>query len=182
MSETLTPRDVLDFWFAAGEEKWFTKDDAFDQEITERFQGAHEAAKEGAYDAWTESTEGCLALIILLDQFPRNIYRNSAKAFAADPKALALAKDVVARGVDAEVPADARTWLYLPFEHSEDMADQQRCMDLFGRLGDEEKLKWAKLHADIIEKFGRFPHRNSVLGRESTAEEIEFLENGGFGG
>ena len=182
MAETLSPRDVLDFWFAAGEEKWFVKDDTFDRDITERFQDAHEAAKENAYDGWTESTEGCLALTILLDQFPRNMYRNSAKAFAADPKALSLAKDVVARGVDAEVPADARMWLYMPFEHSEDMADQERAVELFERLGDEEKLKYAQLHADIIKKFGRFPHRNTVLGRESTAEEIEFLENGGFSG
>ena len=182
MPDTLVPRDVLDFWFAAGEEKWFTKDEAFDQEITARFQDAHEAAKEGAYDSWMESTEGCLALIILLDQFPRNMYRGSAKAFAADAKALTLAKDIVARGVDAEVPADARTWLYMPFEHSEEMADQERCVALFERLGDEEKLKWAKIHADIIEKFGRFPHRNTVLGRQSTGEETEFLEDGGFSG
>lgn len=182
MSETLTPRDVLDFWFAAGKEKWFVKDEAFDRDITERFQDAHEAAKDGAYDGWKESTEGCLALIILLDQFPRNMYRDSAKAFAADPKALALAKEVVAQGRDVEVPADARVWLYLPFEHSEERTDQDRSVELFERLGDEETAKWARVHADVIKRFGRFPHRNKVLGRESTADEVEFLKGGGFGG
>ncbi|MGI9413425.1 MAG: DUF924 family protein, partial [Hyphomicrobiales bacterium] len=144
MSATVTPRDVLDFWFAAGKEKWFVKDETFDRECAVRFQAAHEAARDGACDDWRDSAQGCLALIILLDQFPRNIYRDSPEAFAADPKALALAKDVVARGIDVEVPADARKWLYLPFEHSEEMIDQERGVELFERLGDEETAKWAR--------------------------------------
>ena len=178
----IEPRDVLDFWFAAGEDKWFSKDEAFDAEITERFRDHHEAAKRGAYDRWQETANGTLALIILLDQFSRNMYRNSPDAFAADAKALALAKSMVERGSDMELPAAVRQWAYLPYEHSEVMADQDRCIELFERSGLDEAIEWARVHADVIRRFGRFPHRNAVLGRDSTPEELAFLEEGGFAG
>lgn len=178
----IEPRDVLDFWFAAGEEKWFTKDEAFDAEITERFKEPHEAAKRWELDSWRETPQGCLALIILLDQFARNIYRDSGDAYAADPKALALARAMVERGMDLELPVDLRIWIYLPYEHSEDLADQQRCIELQERSGMDDYLEWALVHADIIKRFGRFPHRNAALDRTSTPEEIAFLEEGGFSG
>ncbi len=178
----LTPRDVLDFWFAAGEEKWFAKDDEFDADIAARFGDAHEAAKKGAFDHWAETPQGALALIILLDQFSRNLFRGSPLSFAADEKALALANDAVARGLDMEMPGAVRHWFYLPFEHSEDMADQMRCIELCQRSGLDESVKWAKVHADIIARFGRFPHRNAVLGRQTTPDEQAFLDGGGFAG
>lgn len=178
----IEPKDVLDFWFAAGKEKWFAKDEAFDAEITERFKEAHDAAKQWKLDSWRETPQGCLALIILLDQFGRNIYRDTADAFAADNKALALARSMVEKGMDMELPMDVRIWVYLPFEHSEAMEDQERCIELMERSGMEDYLEWAHLHADVIRKFDRFPHRNEALGRTSTPEELEFLAEGGFSG
>jgi uncharacterized protein (DUF924 family) len=180
MDDRIEPRDVLDFWFAAGEEKWFEKSDAFDAEIIERFKRHHEAAREGAYDDWQETGDGCLALIILLDQFSRNMYRGSAESFAADAKALAIAASVVEKGIDMELPQNVRVWIYLPYEHSELLADQDRCIELMQRCGDDDLMKWAHVHADVIRRFGRFPHRNAVLGRQSTAQETAFLEDGGF--
>ena len=182
MSERLGPKDVLDFWFSAGEEKWFEKSDSFDAEITARFRHHHEAAREGAYDDWQETANGCLALIILLDQFPRNIYRGSAEAFAADAKALGIAKAMVEKGIDMELPQNVRMWIYLPYEHCEELATQERCIELMQRSGLVDVIEWAHTHADVIRRFGRFPHRNAVLGRESTPEEIAFLEDGGFSG
>lgn len=178
----IEPKDVLDFWFAAGKEKWFVKDEAFDAEISTRFKEHHDAAKRWELDSWRETAQGCLALIILLDQFGRNIYRGTADAFAADPKALALARSMVEKSMDMELPVDLRIWIYLPFEHSESMDDQERCIELLERSGMEEFLKWAHLHADVIREFDRFPHRNEALGRTSTPEEIAFLEEGGFSG
>jgi uncharacterized protein (DUF924 family) len=175
-------RDVLDFWIAAGAEKWFTKDAAFDAAIAAGF-GAHlEAAKAGAYDGWSTTTHGSLALVIMLDQFSRNLHRGSTRAFEGDPKALALAKRMVAARADMELPAPLRKWAYLPFEHSEDMADQKTCVSLMERTGERDDLPWAIIHHDIIAQFGRFPHRNAVLGRVSTHEELRFLQDGGFGG
>ncbi len=182
MSDQLEPKDVLDFWFAAGEEKWFEKSDEFDAEIIERFKHHHEAARDGAYEHWQETANGCLALIILLDQFPRNMYRGSAEAFAADAGALGLARSMVEKGIDMELPQNVRTWIYLPFEHSEELEDQERCIALMERSNLDDVIEWAHMHADIIRRFGRFPHRNAVLGRQSTPEEIAFLEEGGFAG
>lgn len=178
----IEPRDVLDFWFAAGKEKWFTKDAAFDAAIIERFKVHHEAALSGGLDHWHETGQGALALVILLDQFARNIYRGSGQAFAADAKALALANSMVDAGTDLELPVDVRVWVYLPYEHSEVMADQERCIELLQRSGMDEFVEWAEIHADIIKRFGRFPHRNTALGRTSTPEELAFLEEGGFAG
>jgi uncharacterized protein (DUF924 family) len=175
------PETVLAFWRAAGPDRWFKKDDAFDSEIRLRFLATYEAAAANAL-AWDETPEGALALVIVLDQFPRNMFRGSARVFAADPLARAAASHAIERGFDREVAMPDRGFFYLPFEHSETLADQDRCVALNRERGDADGLKWAELHADIIRRFGRFPHRNGVLGRTSTAEEQAFLAGGGFAG
>lgn len=179
---TTTPKDVIDFWMEAGPKKWFARDVAFDDAIRERFGALHFAAARGELDAWRDDAVGALALLILLDQFPRNIFRGSAHAFATDPLVRAISREAIARGLDQQVAADVRPFFYLPLEHSEDPADQDECVRLYTALGDEEGLKWAVLHRDIITRFGRFPHRNRALGRETTAEEQAFLDGGGFAG
>jgi len=176
------PADVVTFWRTAGPEKWFAKDDAFDAEITRRFLATYEAAVAGELASWEEAAEGALALLITLDQLPRNMFRGSARTFAADPLARAVANRAIARGFDESFAAADRQFFYLPFEHSEAMEDQERAVALFRAMGDAEALKWAELHLDIIRRFGRFPHRNVALGRASTPEEVEFLAGGGFGG
>jgi uncharacterized protein (DUF924 family) len=173
---------VLGFWRSSGPDKWFKKDTAFDDEIRTRFLAAYEAAVRGELAAWEETREGALALVILLDQFPRNMFRGSARAFNADPMALAVATRAIGRGFDMELPVQERAFFYLPFEHSESMADQERCCELFRATGDAELLKWAELHADIVRRFGRFPHRNAALGRGTTLDEQAFLDGGGFAG
>jgi uncharacterized protein (DUF924 family) len=174
--------DVVAFWRNAGPKRWFEKDFAFDQEIRERFLDVHEAAADGKLTAWERNAEGALALLILLDQFPRNMFRNDARTFATDPMALAIAAGAIVRGFDAQVPAELRRFFYLPFEHSEDLADQERGLAFYKAAGDADGLKWAEIHADIIRRFGRFPHRNAVLGRATTPEEQAFLDGGGFSG
>jgi uncharacterized protein (DUF924 family) len=176
------PGEVLAFWRAAGPEKWFTKDDAFDAEIRDRFLATYEAAANGRLSDWEANAEGALALVIVLDQFPRNMFRGSARIHSADPLARAVADRAVARRYDEQVAPSERTFFYLPFEHSEDRVDQERCVALHRAAGDAEGLKWAEHHADIIRRFGRFPHRNKLLGRVTTAEEQAFLDAGGFGG
>ncbi len=176
-----TPQSVLAFWRAAGPAKWFRKDAAFDAAIATRFLGVYEAAAAGEL-GWDEDPQGALALVIVLDQFPRNMFRNSARAFAADPLARAIASRAIARGFDRQVASSDRTFFYLPFEHSENLADQERCVALNRATGDANGIKWAEQHADIIRRFGRFPHRNAALGRATTAEEQAFLDGGGFAG
>jgi uncharacterized protein (DUF924 family) len=181
-SRIVEPGDVLAFWRAAGPKKWFAKDDAFDAEIRDRFLATYEAAANGELDDWEASPEGAFALIVVLDQFPRNMFRGDGRTFAADPLARAVADRAIARGHDQPFAPSERTFFYLPFEHSEDLADQERCVALNRAFGDADGLKWAELHADIIRRFGRFPHRNKVLGRTTTPEEQAFLDGGGFGG
>lgn len=176
------PETVLAFWRAAGLEKWFKKDAAFDDAIRRRFLETHEAAASGRLAHWEETAEGALALLIVLDQFARNMFRGSACAFAADPLARAVAERAIARGFDRQTPLRERQFFYLPFEHSESLTDQERCVALFRATGDAEAVKWAELHADIIRRFGRFPHRNAALGRATTPEEQAFLDSGGFAG
>jgi len=176
------PDDVLAFWRAAGEQKWFAKNDAFDAEIKSRFLPTYEAAAKGALADWEATPEGALALTIVLDQFPRNMFRRDARAFAADAAARAVADRALARGFDRQVPEDQRLFFYLPFEHSEAMADQDRCCALIKALGNPDLLHWAELHADIIRRFGRFPHRNAVLGRTTTPAEKAYLDADGFAG
>lgn len=187
---TAKPQDVLGFWTAAGPDKWFAKSDAFDDAIRLKFEPVHLAASRGKYDAWaadpSHGAEGALALVILLDQFPRNLYRDSGHAFATDGKARAVAAAAVAAGHDKAVAAELRPFFYLPYEHSESLADQDTSIALFEGLlkdtGDADSLKWAIAHRDIIARFGRFPHRNKALGRSTTAAEQAFLDEGGFGG
>lgn len=174
------PRDVLAFWFApGGEDRWFTPDPAFDAEIGQRFGALVEEALAGGLAAWAETPDGALALCLLLDQFPRNLWRGTPRAFAGDAMARALAADALAAGHDRAMPVDRRLFLYLPFEHSEELADQQRCLALVGTLGDARLLDYARRHRDVIARFGRFPHRNAILGRPSTPEEARFLQQPG---
>jgi uncharacterized protein (DUF924 family) len=177
-----SPKSVLAFWRKAGPKKWFAKDAAFDRQIRIRFLPTYNAAAASRLSHWERTPEGALALTLVLDQFPRNMFRGSARAFAADPLARRVARRAIARGFDRLVPRRERPFFYLPFEHSESISDQDRCVALFRAAGDAESLKWAILHADIIRKFGRFPHRNAALGRDTTAAEHAFLAAGGFSG
>ena len=174
----ITPDEVLAFWFAEGREKqWFEGSAAFDSLVRTALASAHEAAVAGHLDDWRDSPRGCLALAILLDQYPRNVYRGSPRAFASDAAALAITRHALERGFDAELSQVERLFLYLPLEHSEELADQDHCVALTADLGENpEWLRYAEAHRDVVARFGRFPHRNEILGRESTPEEESFLE------
>jgi uncharacterized protein (DUF924 family) len=181
-----TPADVTGFWASAGPGKWWTKSDAFDNAIRLRFEPVHHAAARGEYAAWEASAEGALALVILLDQFPRNLYRASAHAFATDPLARRIARCAVDGGLDRAATAPLRSFFYMPFMHSEDIADQDLAVALFeaydAETGELSSLKSAVEHRELIRRFGRFPHRNPVLGRVMTDEERAFFDAGGFAG
>ncbi len=174
--------DIIGFWRSAGPEKWFKKSYAFDDAIRLKFEPVHHAAARGEYDAWAGTAEGALALLILLDQFPRNLYRDSAHAFATDAKARGFARMAVEKGFDRQVDPILRNFFYLPFEHSEDLTDQDYGLALTTEAGDADNIKWSAIHRDIIARFGRFPHRNAAFGRRSTPEEEAFLAGGGFSG
>ena len=176
------PRDVLDFWFAAGWEKWWKRSDAFDAEIRQRFGKTYDEAIAGTLDSWMGEPQGALALIIVLDQFSRNLFRESHRAWAQDAKALEFAREAVRRRFDVEIPVTVRNWIYMPYMHSEDLAVQEEGLPYFARLDNPEVMKSAEEHADIVRRFGRFPHRNHVLGRVSTPAEQDFLNSGGFSG
>ena len=184
-----TPQEVYDFWFVEiDKELWFKKDPAFDTTIRNRFAPAIAAAREGRLPHWSEAARSCLAQIVTIDQFSRNVFRLSPLAWSADPRALALSKAAVARNYDAGLSPDERKFLYMPLMHSEALADQQRCVDLFSRLNEEDPVGSARSyesalrHHEIVVRFGRFPHRNAVLRRPSSAAEIAFLleENSSF--
>ena len=192
-----TPQDVLDFWFGAptdpgfGQRRpaWFKKDPAFDAEIATRFGPLIEQALAGQLDPWVEGViepSRALAHVILLDQFTRNSFRDTARAFAGDARALQTARAMVASGADRALPGVQRWFVYLPFEHAEDWAHQRTAMQLFQQLGRDDPAladleEWAQRHLDIVARFGRFPHRNAALGRASTAEEAAFLLTPGSG-
>lgn len=173
---------IVAFWREAGPEKWFLKDEAFDAEITRRFLPAHEAAAAGQLADWEETAEGVYALLILLDQFPRNMFRGSPRAFATDAQAVEIAGRAIAHGFDEAYQPPEKRFFYMPFMHSEGLADQERCIELCAAADDPDGVKYAEIHRDIIRDFGRFPHRNPVLGRDTTPEEKAFLEAGGFAG
>jgi uncharacterized protein (DUF924 family) len=181
-----TPADVTGFWNAAGPAKWWTKSDAFDNAIRLRFEPVHHAAARGEYADWEATADGALALVLLFDQFPRNLYRNSAHAFATDPLARAVARLAVETGKDRATAPELRCFFYMPFMHSEDLADQDRSVALFeaydAETGELTSLKSAVEQREIIRRFGRFPHRNPMFGRAMTAEERVFLDGGGFAG
>jgi len=177
-------KDVLDFWFAdANRPLWFKKDPAFDAECRRRFEALHERAAAGQLAPWQNTPEGALALVLCLDQFPRNLYRGTPRAFATDAKARAVADWAVDRDYDLHFKlGEQRLFFYLPFEHSEDLDDQHRAVELVRtRCTDPEQLRYALLHRDVIARFGRFPHRNAILGRPSTADEAEYLRQPGAG-
>lgn len=172
---------VTKFWRDAGEDAWFEKSDAFDRDFRNRFLELHYAAARRECDDWSAHAEGSLALMILLDQFPRNCFRGSAHMYATDPLARCFADRAIAAGQDLELDEQLRVFLYLPFEHSESLADQQRSVELTAARA-PDYLKYAEEHLEIVQRFGRFPHRNLMLGRATTAEEQAFLDGGGFSG
>lgn len=168
---------MLAFWFSQPKEKLFQADADFDALLKQRFGALQAAASQGQLDAWRESPRGSLALVILLDQLTRNFHRGTPAAYANDPAALALSREAIGRGFDAALGESERAFLYMPFEHSEDLADQERGVELMRALtSDPAWHDFAVMHRDIIARFGRFPHRNAVLGRDSSAEEREFLK------
>ena len=171
--------DLLAFWRDAGMDKWFRGGQAFDAECRARWQDAHFAAARREFDGWMDDADGALALVLLLDQIPRNIFRGSGHAFATDPLALHYAGCAIAAGFDARVEPALRFFFYLPLEHSEALADQDRAVELFTALGNDQLLGYANAHRDVIAKFGRFPHRNAALGRTSTPDEQAWLAAGG---
>ncbi len=174
--------ELVQFWRQAGASAWFTRDDAFDAEFERRFAAAHHAAARREFEAWTASAEGSLALQILLDQFPRNCFRGSAHAYATDGLARHYAHRAVDAGLDQQIEPSLRVFVYMPFEHSELLADQNRAVTLIDTLDDAGFTRFAELHRDLIQRFGRFPHRNPALGRVSTEEELDYLASGGFAG
>jgi len=186
VAEALVNR-ILTFWFGTADlaepvefrEAWFRRDDVFDQEIRADFSNEVECALRGELDAMAETAEGALALLLLLDQFTRNLFRGTPKAFAGDAQARKIAKSTLARGFAAAMSPNHRIFVYLPFEHSEDIADQERSVALFASLNDPRAYDYAVRHKDVIARFGRFPHRNAALDRDSTQEEIEFLKTPG---
>lgn len=172
---------VVRFWRDAGPARWFRKDEAFDAQFRERFLALHERAATGELDQWAARAEGALALLILLDQFPRNAFRGSARMYATDARAQRVARAALERGLDGQVPLELRNFMYLPLMHAENVADQELSVAKTAALGGEPH-RFALHHRDVIRRFGRFPHRNALLGRASTEEERQFLAAGGFSG
>lgn len=169
-------KDILDFWFSSHHEPlWFKKDHGFDQQIIEKFSDVHDQAKQAELWAWRDTAEGRLAEIIVLDQFSRNLFRSSANAFAQDGLALVLAQEAIGLGIDQELSQQQRAFLYMPFMHSESKKVHEHAVKLFTVLGNKNNLDFEYKHKEIIDRFDRYPHRNRVLGRVSTAEEIDFL-------
>lgn len=176
-----SPSAVLTFWREAGPQRWFAKNLNFDRALGARFHAAHLLAAERKLDDWNTSAEGAFALQILLDQVPRNIFRGTAHAFATDPLARLFCLEALEKGLDEQIEPQLRPFCYMALMHAEDLELQQRCVALFEKLGGPS-LPFAIEHRDIIQRFGRFPHRNGVFGRSTTAEEQAFLDAGGFAG
>ncbi len=181
----IQPPDVLDFWFDGPASRmrdvWFKRSDPFDAAIRARFSDAYHGAAAGACDHWMADGPGALALVILLDQVPRNLFRDDARAYATDAKALAHARAAIDAGFDRDLNWVERMFLYMPYQHAEDLAVQDRSVELFSQLPNAESLKAAEGHRAVIRRFGRFPHRNRDLGRDTTSEEAQFLEESGRG-
>ncbi|ODT57851.1 MULTISPECIES: DUF924 family protein [Paracoccus] len=172
-----TPHEMLEFWFSDQMRPyWFAKSDDIDKDIAARFSDTYEEAHAGRLDAWMDAPDSALALVIALDQFPRNIHRGGPRSFESNDLALRHARTALDQGHDLGQPAERRQFFYLPFMHSEDLADQDRSVALYEQLGNDHSLHFAREHRDIVARFGRFPHRNAILGRDSTPEESEFLK------
>jgi len=178
----VTPGEVLAFWRGAGPGRWYSKDVAFDAVLRSRFLGLWRRAAAGELSSWETSDDGALALVIVLDQFPRNMFRDDVRSYSSDAMAREVAGRAIARGTDMRIDQALLAFLYMPFMHSEHLADQLRCIELFRKADDPGNLGYAEGHADIIRRFGRFPHRNRILGRSTTPEEQAFLDQGGFSG
>jgi uncharacterized protein (DUF924 family) len=176
-----TPQAMTVFWREAGPKAWFAKSDAFDSQLRERFMALHLAATRGEFADQLVDPQAALGVVLLLDQFPRNGFRDTPQMYASDPQARAVARQMIERGLDMQIEPALRGFCYLPFEHSETLQDQHYAVQLCLPLGGET-LRFARHHLEIVERFGRFPHRNGVLGRTSTVEETAFLAQGGFGG
>lgn len=181
-----SPQAVIDCWLRHGPEAWFSRNEALDAEIQAEYADLHFQASCCALSEWEKTPEGTLALLLLLDQFPRNLFRGSGHSYATDPLARATARRALDKGFDVKVEPILRPFFYLPFEHSEELEDQKFSISLFEKhrdeTGDAEPLKWAIVHLELIERFGRFPHRNAALGRETTPEEQAYLDADGFKG
>ena len=176
----VTSSDVLDFWFApASRERWFNATPAFDESIRSDFEGAWQQARDGQLASWESGPEGALALVIVLDQFPLNMYRGSDLQYSTEAQSREVAARAIWHGFDGRLPRERVAFLYLPFMHSESLVDQDRSVELFKGAGLDSNLDFARHHRDIVRRFGRFPHRNAVLGRDSTAEELEWLASPG---
>lgn len=176
----LSVEAVLGFWFSGPASRhWFSSTPAFDSVIRERFETTWRQARDGALRGWEQTPAGALALVIVLDQFPLNMYRGKAESFSTEAQARAVAERAIGRGFDRQLSGDQRAFLYLPFMHSESLADQERSVALFRAAGLEKNLGFALGHRDIVQRFGRFPHRNRILGRDSSAEELEWLASPG---
>ncbi len=173
---------VVEFWRDAGYEKWFARDEAFDARFHDAFRELHFRAARRELEGWLADARGALALVLLLDQFPRNCFRGSAHSYATDGLARHYAARAIDAGFDRQIDPALRIFFYMPFEHSETLADQQRSLDLFNATGDANYIRYAQLHYDLIARFGRFPHRNPALGRDSTEAELAYLAEGGFSG
>lgn len=170
--------ELIDFWFSGETSKlWFNSNPAFDQLLLEKYGALWQTAREGKLDHWGDSAEASLALVILLDQFPLNMFRGNAQSFATEEKSREIASHALAQALDQQLPMARRTFLYMPFMHSEDLEDQARSVQLFSQPGLEDNLRFAGHHYQIIERFDRFPHRNKILGRESSEEELEYLNS-----
>ncbi len=174
--------EVVAFWREAGPARWFAKSDTFDETLRARFGARVDEARTGALDGWATVPEGALALILLLDQMPRNLFRGTPRMFAADPAARAQADAAIEARFDRHFARDMRAFFYMPFMHSEALADQERSVALFRDLGNETSLHYAEIHAEPIRRFGHFPHRNAILGRQTTPQEQAYLDGGGFSG
>jgi uncharacterized protein (DUF924 family) len=175
------PAEIVAFWREAGQEKWFKKDEAFDRAIREGFAALHAEAAAGKHDDWAATPDGALALILLFDQFSRNLFRGSPETYVQDERARGIASRAIEAGFDLKVDPKLRAFFYMPFMHSESLPDLDRCVALSHPIGGA-LLKYAKHHRDIVRRFGRFPHRNAVLGRHTTPAEQAFLDGGGFSG
>jgi len=171
-------QEILDFWFSDEVRKlWFKSTPEFDALLRERFEALWTRASSGELDDWLQSAAGCLALVLVLDQFPLNMFRGQAQSFVSEAQSREVARLAIDKGFDQDIEPGSRAFLYMPFMHSEVLADQQLALQLFAQPGLEDNLRFARHHHDIVEKFGRFPHRNEALGRESSESEIEYLNS-----
>lgn len=178
MKTVSDPVEILDFWFSDEvRPRWFDSTPAFDRKLRDDYEKLWRRAKHGDLDHWRQGADGCLALVILLDQLPLNMFRNQAESYATEVQAREIARLALERGFDRELPVERRAFLYMPFMHSEDPDDQALSVELYSQPGLEKNIRFAKHHRDIVDRFGRFPHRNAALGRDSTAAEVEYLNS-----